>query len=327
MAEQQEHELKTFLAEDLAEMVSEYARIYKRSVEDPGTAGDEGEEVWAAFLREWLPGTYEIRTKGRILGAQGSAGPQVDIVVLRPGYPQRLLDKKLYLAGGVAAVFECKNTLTAADIEKTWKNVKAVNALDGRRIEITTPRHALVPDIYYGLLAHGHSWDKPGSDPHRVIVGKLQGLLDETPMMRDALSLVCVANLACWGVLRMAYDGSGLMPAEVWEARKKLLGVTSDGPFSVLSYMLASETWDEYVPSNPLGVLVATLVGRLAFSDETLRPLSQYFFSAGMGGPTGSGAAGRIYLLESQMPAELGSRLPSGLINAGFSDWSMGFNF
>lgn len=111
MAENQRHELETFLAQDLAEMASEYERISSRSLEDPGTAGDEGEEAWAGLLRDWLPESYQVRVKGRILGADGTAGPQVDIVVLRPGYPQRLLDKKLYLAGGVAAVFECKNTL------------------------------------------------------------------------------------------------------------------------------------------------------------------------------------------------------------------------
>jgi hypothetical protein len=117
---EQQHELHTFLAQDLGVMASEYDRIRARSTEDPGTAGDEGEEAWAAVLRDWLPDSYQIRTKGRVLGASGTAGPQVDIIVLRPGYPQRLLDKKLYLAGGVAAVFECKNTLKASHIEKTW---------------------------------------------------------------------------------------------------------------------------------------------------------------------------------------------------------------
>ena len=125
------HEGETFLEQDLIEMRSEYDRIRARTREDPGTAGDEGEEAWAAVLRGWLPSSYQIRLKGRILGADGAAGPQVDIVVLRPGYPKRLLDKKLYLAGGVAALFECKNTLTAADIVKTWQNVEAVNALEG----------------------------------------------------------------------------------------------------------------------------------------------------------------------------------------------------
>ncbi|WNG79927.1 hypothetical protein C6A86_016795 [Mycobacterium sp. ITM-2016-00316] len=326
MTQQPEHELETFLAQDLAEMASEYERIYKRSTEDPGTAGDEGEEVWAALLRDWLPGSYEIRTKGRVLGADGTAGPQVDILVLRPGYPKRLLDKKLYLAGGVAAVFECKNTLKAGHIETTWANVAKVNALTIGR-EATNPRSALVPDIYYGLLAHGHSWDSGGSDPVGIIVGHLQRLLDKTPLMRDALSLLCVANLASWTALRMTYDGPGLMPPDIWEARKKLLGASSDDPLCSLSYMNSSTSWDEFVPSNPLGVLVSTVVGRLAFSDDSLSPLANYFLAAGMQG-MGSGVAGRNFPLTSQMPEAIANRLPHALTSGlPETDWSMGFNF
>ena len=44
------HELHDFLQQDLAEMQAEYVRIRKRTLEDPGTAGDEGEEVWACLL-------------------------------------------------------------------------------------------------------------------------------------------------------------------------------------------------------------------------------------------------------------------------------------
>ena len=213
------HELDIFLEQDLSEMKSEYERIRSRSLEDPGTAGDEGEEAWAAVLRAWLPENYQIRLKGRILGADGTAGPQVDIIVLRPGYPKRLLDKKLYLAGGVAAVFECKNTLTSADIAKTWKNVEAVNALQGG-IGEGTPFKELVPSIFFGLLAHGHSWDKAGSDPVGLIVSKLTELTYSTSRMRDVLSLLCVGNLASWDVLRMTYDGPGSISDELWAARK-----------------------------------------------------------------------------------------------------------
>ena len=322
-----DHELKTFLAQDLAQMASEYERIYKRSTEDPGTAGDEGEEVWAALLRNWLPDNYEIRTKGRILDPQGNAGPQVDIVVLRPGYPKRLLDKKLYLAAGVAAVFESKNTLTSAHIEKTWANVAAVNAL-ADQYEAPSPRQAIVPNIYYGLLAHGHSWNASGSDPVGVIVKKLQELLDKTPLMRDALSIVCVGNLASWDVLRMTYDGPGLMPPEAWEARKSRLGVTSDDPLCALYYMAASTRDDEYIPSNPLGVLITSIVDRLSLTDSNLGLLSQYFYSAGMGGPTGRSVAGRHYPLSSQMPPEVVQRLPQALTSGRpQTDWSMHFQF
>ncbi|WP_316397741.1 DUF6602 domain-containing protein, partial [Bradyrhizobium sp. 33ap4] len=69
---------------------SAYLRIRARSKDDPGTAGDQAEEDWAEILRDWLPATYRIVTKGRILFADGSSSPQVDILVLTPSYPRGL---------------------------------------------------------------------------------------------------------------------------------------------------------------------------------------------------------------------------------------------
>jgi hypothetical protein len=102
------HELEEFLAQDRAEIAAEYKRIYQRSTEDPGTAGDEGEENWAELLREWSPPSYQVVTKGRIIFPDGTATPQIDVLVLRGTYPPRLLTKKLYLSSGVVAAFECK---------------------------------------------------------------------------------------------------------------------------------------------------------------------------------------------------------------------------
>jgi uncharacterized protein DUF6602 len=319
------HELETFLKQDLAEIASEYQRIRARSREDPGTAGDEGEEAWAAVLRAWLPDGYQVRVKGRILSAEGEASPQVDIVVLRPGYPKRLLDKKLYLAGGVAAAFECKNTLTAADIRKAWHNASAINSLEGAVGE-RTPFTELVPSIFFGLLAHGHSWTSPGSDPIVKVTGELQTLTASLPRMRDALSIVCIANLGSWAILRSTYDGPGLGP-EFWPARKELLGLTSDEPFSQVQYSIAVSDVQSYELSNPLGVLVANVVSRLAFSDSMLRPLSQYFFAAGMGGQMGVPVIVRRFEL-ANMAEEVRSGLPYRLTNgvAG-SEWSMVFAF
>ncbi len=69
------HDLHDFLRQISVEMASEYQRIRRRSVEDPGTAGDQGEENWAAVLRDWLPPTFTVVTKGRIIGSDGSTSP------------------------------------------------------------------------------------------------------------------------------------------------------------------------------------------------------------------------------------------------------------
>src|ERR1700693_5406094 len=95
------HELFDFVGTVTRELAEEYDRIQKRATEDSGTAGDEGEENWADLLRKWLPPAYRVVTKGRILGHQGRASHQVDVIVIRPSYPPYLETKKLYLAAGV----------------------------------------------------------------------------------------------------------------------------------------------------------------------------------------------------------------------------------
>lgn len=94
------------ISDDIA---AEYKRIRARAAEDPGTAGDQGEENWATLLRGWLPSQYQVVTKGRLISHNGTTSPQVDVIVLKPSYPPKLLDKKLYLAAGVAAAFRMQN--------------------------------------------------------------------------------------------------------------------------------------------------------------------------------------------------------------------------
>lgn len=49
------HDLAELMQQVTDTMATDYNRIRKRSKEDPGTAGDKGEEDWAVLLREWLP--------------------------------------------------------------------------------------------------------------------------------------------------------------------------------------------------------------------------------------------------------------------------------
>src|SRR4051794_38517479 len=107
----QRHEVHEFMLQATRKMQADYELIRRRTKEDPGTAGDQGEENWAELFREWLPPTYQVVTKGRILSHNGSAGPQIDVLILSPSYPKRLLGEKLYLAAGVTAAFECKTTV------------------------------------------------------------------------------------------------------------------------------------------------------------------------------------------------------------------------
>lgn len=145
------HELQAYTEQASMEIELEYQRIFKRSREDPGTAGDEGEENWAKVLRLWLPAHYHVVTKGRILAANGEASKQFDVLVLHPTYPVGLLDKKSYMAPGVVAAFECKLTLRRKHIDQAFQRSAELKRMYGRTGDGPEP-----PIV--GLLVHAHGW-------------------------------------------------------------------------------------------------------------------------------------------------------------------------
>ena len=51
MSQEKTHDLHDFMQQLSVEMAGEYNRIQRRATEDPGTAGDQGEENWAELLR------------------------------------------------------------------------------------------------------------------------------------------------------------------------------------------------------------------------------------------------------------------------------------
>jgi hypothetical protein len=150
------NDLFAFMQQASSTMQKEYERIRKRTAEDPGTTGDQGEENWAQLLREWLPTNFQVVTHGRIMNANGDASGQVDVLVLDPSYPKKLLTKKYYLSGGVVAAFECKITLRAEHITAVFEKAQRITSLLPARhgnpyLELNRP-------LLYGLLAHSHTW-------------------------------------------------------------------------------------------------------------------------------------------------------------------------
>ena len=175
MSEEKTHELYDFMRRLSDKMADNYKQIQKRATEDPGTAGDQGEENWKELLQGWLPRTYEVVTKGRIISQDGQVSPQVDVLVLKSIYPKQLIDEgqKIFLAAGVAAAFECKTTLKAEHIEKAVMTCVEIKNLYPERKG--TPYKELHAPIVYGLLAHSHSWKETNSTPENNIEKKLRG--------------------------------------------------------------------------------------------------------------------------------------------------------
>jgi hypothetical protein len=137
-------------------------RIARRSSEDPGTAGDEGESHWQEILSGWLPTSFPVVTKGRILGSNGRPSRQIDLLVLHRGYPKKLLGKKRYLAAGVVAAFECKLTLRARDFAGIARTARSARELF--EVRGNTLYESLHSALIYGVLAHSSEWSAAGAD-------------------------------------------------------------------------------------------------------------------------------------------------------------------
>lgn len=204
MPKKKTHEIYDFMRHRQDRMAADYKQIQKRALEDPGTAGDQGEENWANLLRGWLPRTYEIVTKGRIIGQDGDVSPQVDVLALKNIYPKQLIDEgqKIFLAAGVAAAFECKTTLMAEHIEKAVETSVKIKELYPERIG--TPYKELHTPIVYGLLAHSHSWKSPNSTPEDNIEEKLrESDKKHVTHPRLGLDLLCVSDLTTYTLFKV----------------------------------------------------------------------------------------------------------------------------
>lgn len=259
------HPLWQFIQQSAEQIAAEYRRIAADALEDPGTAGDEGEENWADLLREWLPHGYHVRTKGRILSEVGGPSPQVDVLVLSPAYPPRLLNRKRYLAGGVVAAFECKLTLRRKHIAAAVKNA----ALIRRTLYTRTgsPYRELFSPLIYGLLAHSHEWQTPTSKPLENVDRALtQADAEIVQHPREMLDVFCVADLASWTVWKVlpALDFPMALPPQ-------LAGIER-----TITTAYVAPTGDPDQRPTAIGSFFLSLLRRMAREDPGLRPMAEY---------------------------------------------------
>lgn len=149
--------------------------------------------------------------KGRIISQKGEASPQIDILVLKNHYPKKLLNKKLYLAAGVAAVFECKTTLKSSHIEEAVRTCANLKSFYQPRFG--TPYKELRSPIIYGLLAHSHFWKGNQSTPEENIKKKLiESDCTHVYHPRMQIDILCVSDLAAWTLSNMTFIGPSTIP-------------------------------------------------------------------------------------------------------------------
>ncbi len=301
------------------EMSSEYDRIQKRATEDPGTAGDQGEENWAELLRDWLPRNYEVVTKGRIISQKGDTSPQIDVLVLKSSYPKKMLNKKLYLAAGVAAAFECKTTLKASHISDAMKTCAKIKSFYPARSG--TPFKELHSPLVYGLLAHSHSWKGDKSNPEENIQQKLiESDAEFTHHPRQQLDMLCVADLASWTSSKMTFLGPRQIPD--WSSMAPIYGVNGSATSAYLGHSYSQGQQVEQF--TPIGVLISYLSQKMAWEDNSFRDLADYYRIANI---AGWGAGFMRKWPASIYSNEIRSRVEAGMLSNGKSwdEWSIHF--
>jgi hypothetical protein len=310
------HDLHTFLTRSANDLAAEYRRIRSRAIEDPGTAGDEGEENWREILANWLPSDLVVTTKGRILGADGTLSKQVDVVVLRPGYPKALINRKIYLAGGVLAAFECKLTLKPGHIAKAATNARIVRRLSAPRVG--TPYSESHGSIIFGILAHSTTIRR---DPLKRVDQLLQAELERDNHPSEELDVLCIADLACWR------GWTTHLPAQAgatWESTRSLYRLPPEGG-SMVMYMRADAEDRRPSSADVLWATIDCLTRRIAWELPQYQGISQYLTLAQ--GPLGrsSSVATRVWPF-TYLSAEVRSKVASGhLTNRGWvwDPWGM----
>lgn len=313
------NDLVDFMNSATQEIEDEYNRIQKRATEDPGTAGDQGEENWATLLRNWLPSTFQVVTKGRILSHKGIASPQVDVIVLQPEYPKHLLDKKLYLAGGVLAVFECKITLKSKHIEEFVKN--SIELKEHLHKRVGTPYRELQSSIIYGLLAHSHSWKGDNSTPVKNIEKKLREC-DNSYIKHPIQTpdIICVADLATWRISKITFIGPKQVPD--W---KNMIRIYGENGSATTAYLCHSNELGQTESFTPIGAMLTSLLTKLAWEYPNLRTFASYFELTNIQG-TGEGINRKwdssIYSNKIRENVEAG-QLSNGKL---WDEWSVGFH-
>ena len=260
------------------EMQAEYERIQKRVNEDPGTAGDQGEENWAELLRQWLPSNYKVVTKGRIIDRNGNTSPQIDVLVLRPFYPEFLVNKKLYLSAGVAAAFECKLTLKVEHINSAFSTGSILRKLLDN--PATDPIHEMHSTLIYGLLAHSHNWKEEQSRPKDNINRAIKKYDDKfVTHPRECLDFICVSDLATWSTMKHLSLGYADLSKDPPVMQYTPEPMTYYGISDKEMYPKSSK---HYLNSMPIGTFLALILPLIAVNDESLSDFARHFKNTGI---------------------------------------------
>lgn len=266
----------------------DYARLFAIASEgDPQRAGHGGEYTWVKLLKKWLPTSYKVGTRKYIIPEDGSSPHEWDIVVFRPNCPPHMRKSEAVLAGGVAAAFSVKTTLTRKLIKEELP--KAIELKRSMLLRSDGLKDEILPLFPCGILAHSHTWAKSSTKKnHRTpsdrVTTALVELEDELVRHpRELIDFVCVADVAAWMTTRVTHLPEVAMPADwpfrpylskeyPWVAVTTLLS-TAKMPYPDAS-VLGVNFGSNVSLDSPVGAFITALLVRLSYSDPTLSPIA-----------------------------------------------------
>jgi hypothetical protein len=320
-----QNDLRLYMHQATAEMQSDYERIRGRSKEDPGTAGDNGEEDWRKLLVGWLP----VVTKGRIMNSKGECTDQVDLLVLSPMYPEKLLHKKEYLAGGVIAAFECRLTLRSNDIKETFEHAKQIRSMCGQGVVNRTPFRQVNGGIAFGLLAQSHNYKAPGSRPHDTVRSQISIAEQVASEPSELPDFISVADFGTWNKFTLMLPQSVVMQPSLADIFRVKYGALNYFQGVVESGYMEYSAETQHVPGDqgsvtPIGALVVQILQRMSWDEPTLRRLAEYFILSNISG-SGRGNM-RVWPLSSCLNNETILKVNQGYstsVDSRWNEWGM----
>lgn len=259
------HKYLRRVTEAMAEDYEEIRAGLSNKPEKIQESGHKAEELWATFLKKWLPPGYKVVTRQYIVSEvlDEEHKKETDLVVLNPSYPPELSNEKYIMAAGVAAAFSVKLTLGVSELKEAAAEAAVLAA---KRRPHGEPHERLVSSFPFGLLSPSHCWKLPNSKPAgNVLKHLVNNDVSYAIHPSHSIDMVCVADLGTWK--HFTHFDEAYEPLEGHEDLGKSQAQITTG-FNESS----SETG---VP--PIASFLGALYSRLGIPDPTLRSIAEGF--------------------------------------------------
>jgi hypothetical protein len=304
-----DHPHLRWMRETADQIQKDYERLHDVAANDPQRAGHGGESTWKELLTNWLPPSYEVVTRRYIVPEDGEDTFETDLVVISPGYPQKLREREEIMAGGVAAAFCVRLTVDAGGINDAID--RATRLRRGLKPRHGSARAEMLGAFPVGLLAHAHIWTGEHSDPTANVTTGLEKQYETALHPRELLDFVCVANLGTWSAARMPYAP----PATLAHLQGAPQSFAQQGA-AITAFV---QSFAEMSP-DPVAMQIAHLFERLSLDDPGLRRTADGFrLTNTLGGGSGLQHHWPLAAVFSEgVISQLPNRIFSGL---GDVDW------